>query len=252
MGSIENAFCILEVVTEHQNNGLIFQDILTMINLPKSSTHRILKELTRLNCLVYDEQTKRYKGSLKLSRLGAAVIQNIDLRSLTLPFIQQINETTGHNCHMGLLDGHKGVYLHKIESKGYGIRLYSEVGKSFPLHCTGMGKAILAFLPKSEVAEILKGTLTAFTEKTIVNPEKINKQLKQIRKQRYALDREEITRGLMCVAAPLFDHKDRVIAAVSTTFPSFIETEKGIDKEREAVLLCASQINAALAGNDLS
>ena len=251
MSSIENAFCILEIVTDHQDSGLTFQNILNRVNLPKSSTHRTLKELARLKCLTYDEQTKRYKGGLKLSRLGAAVVQNIDLRVLTLPFIHQMNETTGHNCHMGLLDGLSGVYIHKIESKGTGIRLYSEVGKSFPLHCTGIGKAILAFMPKSEVSKILHGKLLAFTDKTIVDPDKLTIELEEIRKQGYALDREEITRGLMCVAAPVFNHRDQVIAAVSNTFPSVLESEKGIDKEREAVLHCANQINATLAESGL-
>ena len=248
MSAIENAFRILEAVVEHQDNGLAFQDIITLVDLPKSSTHRTVKELTRLGYLLYDEQTKRYRGSLKLSRLGAAVVENIDLRSLTLPFLQQLHETTAHNCHLGLLDGQQGVYLHKIESKGYGIRLFSEVGKSFPLHCTGMGKAILSFLSEPVVADILKGELHAYTEKTITDADKIVKELKRIRERGYAIDREEITRGLMCVAAPVFDQNGQVIAAVSATFPSFIEKELGIDKELSAVRRCAEQINGALAG----
>jgi IclR family KDG regulon transcriptional repressor len=251
MSSIKNAFRILEVVTEHQDSGLTFQNILNRVDLPKSSTHRTLKELVSRNCLFYDEQTKRYRGSLRLSRLGAAVVQNIDLRGLTLPFIHQMSETTGHNCHMGLLDSRSGVYIHKIESKGTGISLYSQVGKSFPLYCTGLGKAMLAFLPKSEVTDILKGELKAYTEKTIVDPDKIIKELAKIRKQGYALDREEITRGLMCVAAPIFNNEGKVIAAVSNTFLCFIESERGIDKELEAVLHCAGQVNAALAGSSL-
>ncbi len=248
MSAIENAFRIIETVVEHQDNGLAFKDIIKSVDLAKSSTHRTLKELNRLGYLLYDGQTKRYRGSLKLSRLGAAVVESIDLRGLTLPFMQQLHEATAHICHFGLLDGRQGVYLHKIESKGHGIRLFSEVGKSFPLHCTAMGKTILAFLPEPAAAGILKGELHAYTDKTITDAGKIVKEFKRIRERGYALDREEITRGLMCVAAPVFDRNGQVIAAVSATFPSFIEKELGLDKELSAVRRCAEQINEALAG----
>ena len=80
------------------------------------------------------------------------------------PHLQELNRETKHTCHPGILDGEVGVYLDKFESHDYGIKLFSEMGKSFPLYCTGLGKALLAFADADDVVGAISTTFPSYVE----------------------------------------------------------------------------------------
>ena len=248
MDTLEKAFRIIEEIVANQQRGVLFSEISFHLELPKSSTHRILNRLVRMGYLIFDQNTKRYRGSLRLSKLGAAVIENSDLRDLIIPFLQRLHQATGHICNLGIISEGRGIFLHKIEPKSYSIRLYSEIGKDFPLHCTGMGKILLAFLEPAERKKILSGTLARYTENTMTDAKALLKKLGEVKKCGYAVDREEITRGIMCVAAPVRDMNKDVIASISVTFPSYLEKERGLSQEIEAVKHCSEEIYRAMGG----
>jgi DNA-binding IclR family transcriptional regulator len=142
-----------------------------------------------------------------------------------------------------------GVYLDKIESpRAFGIRLHSAVGGTFPLHCTGMGKVLLAFMDPGERRTVMSGALESFTPNTITRAGSLERELVKVRRRGFAVDREEITRGIMCVAAPVADGEARVLAAISVTFPAYIDKDRGIAAEVAAVTRCASAITHQLTG----
>jgi DNA-binding IclR family transcriptional regulator len=138
--------------------------------------------------------------------------------------------------------------LDKIEPRTYGIRLFSAIGKDFPLHCTAMGKTLLAFSEQELKSQVLSGKLDSFTEYTITDPTILAEELEKIRKNGYAIDREEITRGIVCVAAPIINHKKEVVASISVTFLSYLSNERGVNQEIEAVINCANQITQETGG----
>ncbi len=245
MSSPERIFGILETVVFHQDTGLTFAEVVSKSGYAKSSVHRILKELIALGYMNFNPETKRYRAGLKLATLGANVLTNFDLRDHVHPQLLALHKETEHTCHMGIKNGDMGVYLDKLEAKDYGIKLFSAVGKNFPLHCTAMGKVLLAYSPVEEMTRILARGLTAFTEKTITGPELLLNEFTEIRRLGYAVDREEITRGLMCIAAPVFGSDGNIVCALSITFPSYIYAERGIDAEVEAIL----KHTAAVSGN---
>ena len=250
MSSLEKSFLVLEQVVARQDTGLSFSEIVFSNNFPKSSVHRILKILLTTGYLVYEEESKKYRGGLKLARLGAKVIENFDLRNIIRPHLQKLHEDTGHTCHVGIENDGRGVYLDKIESRDYGIRLFSEIGKDFPLHCTGLGKVLLAYLPQSRQIQIInEKNLVAFTDKTLTEPDKLIEELIKIKKNGYALDMEEITRGIMCVAAPIINFNQQIIAGISVTFPSFVAKENGLKKEIQAVTKYSKDISALLGAD---
>ena len=248
MNTIEKAFFILERVLAHQDSGLSFSEIVKTNNLPKSSVHRILNLLVDMGYLVFDQNTKKYRGSLKIAKLGALVIENTDLQTVARPYLQRLHEMTGHTCHLGIINGTRGVYLDKIEPRTYGIRLFSAIGKDFPLHCTAMGKTLLAFSETALKSQILTGKLDSFTEYTITDPTILADELEKIRKDGYAIDREEITIGIVCVAAPIINRKAEVVASVSVTFLSYLANERGMNQEIEAVINCANQMTQETGG----
>ena len=249
MSTVEKAFQIIEQVVSHQEKGLLFSDVVSKTALPKASTHRILKSLVRLGYLRFEEETGRYFGDLKLSFLGSEVTSHFDLKHYVRPHLLKLQAETKHPCHLGIRSGNVGVYLDKIESPTpFGIKLFSGVGRSFPLHCTAMGKVLLAFLDPRKRKEILPAKLEPFTLNTIAEPAALERELKKVRRCGYAVDREEITRGIMCVAAPVSGPEGDIVAAISVTFPAYIEKEPGIAKEIGAVTRCASAVTALLKG----
>lgn len=246
MSTLQKAFTIVETVVSHQSGGMTFAEIVAATGTPKASAHRILKELVSIRMLSFNAQTARYRGSLKLASLGGEVTANFDLRILVHPHLQKLHEETRHTANLAVLDGDQGVYVDKIEATDYGIRLFSSVGRRFSLHCTGLGKALLAHQPEEMRRRILTLPLESATSKTITDPALVEEELARVRGQGYALDREEITRGVVCVAAPIFGSPNEVVGAVSIAFPSYIDSDRGIEPEIEAIQRYAGDISGIL------
>ena len=245
MNPIQKIFAILETVVSNQENGLTFAATVAGTGLPKASVHRILKGITDLGYLNFNSETKRYRGALKLAALGAEVVSNFDLRKLVHPQLMRLQRETSHTSNMAIKNGAAGIYVDKIESQDYGLKLISEIGKSFPLYCTALGKVLLAYSPASEADPILKKKLKHYTENTITDPQELKKELKQIKKQGYAIDREEVTRGIMCVAAPIFGIGGKLVCSISVAFPSYINSDRGIELEIDAVMRHAAAISGS-------
>ena len=247
MNPLHKVFAIIEAVVAGQDKGVTYSEIVAARNLPKSSVHRILKDLTEIGYLNFNPETKKYYGSFRLAALGAEIMGQFQLREHIRPFLLSLHQETEHTTNLGILDGMVGVFVDKIESRDFGIKLFSEIGKTFPLHCTGLGKSLLAFSGDGLVEEFLKTELEAITDKTITDPGVFRQELVSIREKGYALDDEEITRGILCLAAPVFGFDGKVICAVSITFPAYINEDRGIGPEIEAIKKCARQISDSLS-----
>ena len=235
MSALGKGFHILGTVTAARD-GLTFGDIVEKTELPKASAHRLLKEMVAISALTFDTVSRRYRGGLLLARLGASVTEDYDLRRIARPHLQAIHEATGHVTTLGILTDGTGTYLDKIEPDDFGIRLHSEVGKTFPLHCTAMGKVMLAYSDASTIRRVTGRKLESYTERTITDAKKLRSELQQIADNGYAIDNEEITRGLVCVAAPIFGLDGKIIGAMSCTCPSYRYEESGFDSEIRAVV----------------
>lgn len=246
MSTLSKAFTIVETIVSRQAAGMTFAEIVAATGTPKASAHRILKELVAMGVLTFASNSARYRGSLKLACMGCEVTANLDLRTLAHSHLQSLHEATHHTATLGIRDGDAGVYVDKIETQDYGIKLFSEVGKRFPLHCTALGKALLAHAKEEDRERVLARPLQGITSKTIIDPVKLREELASVRREGIALDREEITRGVMCVAAPIFGSPDNVVGAVSIAFPSYINSDRSIDPEIEAVRRHALAISGVL------
>lgn len=246
MNPLSKVFTIIETVISRQDKGATYTEITRDSDLPKSSVHRILKDLSDLGYLNFNSTSKRYYGSLRLAALGAEVIANFKLREHVHPFLLELQQDTEHTANFGILDGLCGMFMDKVESHDFGIKLFSEIGKRFPLHCTGLGKTLLAFSPEHTLERLLLKPLKAETEMTITDPEQLREELSSIVLQGYALDREEITRGIMCVAAPIFDFDQNLMGAVSIAFPAYLNQDRTIEPEIEAIKNYSESISKSL------
>ncbi len=247
MSCLTKGFGIVELVVSHQDGGLTFSEIVAGTGYPKASVHRMLKELLDIGALRFDAETGKYRGNLKLAALGSEIIQNFDLRTHVHPFLEKLHEETGHTCALGVKDGSSGVYMDKCETAGYAIKLYSAVGKKFPLYCTALGKVLLAHCEEDERERLIARPLEKITPNTITELAALRDELAKVALQGYALDREEITRGVICVAAPLFGLESANLGAISVAFPSYINSDRGIAVEIDAVKRHATLISKSLA-----
>lgn len=220
MGALQQGFAILDAVADAGKDGLTFSQAAAASGVPKASAHRLMRELVTLGALDYQRASRRYRGGMQLARLGARVLADHDFRSVARPHLQALQAATGHVATLGILDDGDGVYIDKIDSGDFGIRLHSEIGKRFPLHCTAMGKMLLAHADRETQRRALGRKLRVFTENTISTPARLRRALDEALAQGYAVDREEITRGLICVAAPVFGADGNVEGAMSATLPA--------------------------------
>jgi DNA-binding IclR family transcriptional regulator len=239
-------FSIIETIASRQDKGVTYSEIVAALNLPKSTVHRILKDLTELGYLNFNPESKKYFGSLRLAAIGAEVMSHFQLRDYVRPHLLELHRETDHTANLAVLDGTMGVFVDKIESKDFGIKLFSEIGKTFPLHCTGLGKALLAFSSNDTLAKLLETPLKATTENTITDPEAFKRELTLIRKRGFALDNEEITRGIICIAAPVFGFKGDLVCSISITFPAYIRDDRGIEPEIAAIKKYANLISGSM------
>lgn len=247
MNPLHKVFSILETVVASQSEGATYSDIIKDSNLPKSTVHRLLKDLAQLGYLTYDSGTKRYFGSLKLAALGGEVMAHFRLSAYVHPYLMDLHLETGHTTNLGIRNGTVGVFADKIQSKDFGIKLFSEIGKAFPLHSTGLGKILLAFSTEKIFSKLLSQPLEAYTDRTITDPQLLQAELSLIREQGYAFDNEEITKGIKCVAAPVFGFNQELLGAISIAFLAAIENERSLDKEISAILKYAALISKSLS-----
>ena len=246
MNPLDKIFTVIETVVANQVTGLTFSEVAVECGLPKASVHRTLKGLVELGYLTYNPESKKYRGGLRLGALGSEVMVHFQLRDHAHPHLLEMQRRMGHTCNMGIKEGDTGIYIDKVESQDYGIKLQSEIGRSFPLHCTGLGKCLLAWASDREVESVLSRPLKKYNENTIIDPPRVRRKLEEVREAGFAVDHEEITRGIMCVAAPVFGVGNNVIAAISMTFPVYVFSERGIESEIKAILSYAEEIGVAI------
>lgn len=189
------------------------------LHLAKSTVYRLLQTLAGRDYVVQDPATGRYRLGLRLLELGAIVSDHLTIRTVTQPHLQRLMEETKETVHLGLLEGREVVYADKIESPQT-IRMYSRVGRQSPLHCTALGKALLAYQPEQALQDLLRADLRRYTSRTITAPGRLRAELRRVRQEGYALDNEEFEEGLRCIAAPIRDHAEAVVASVGIAGPA--------------------------------
>ena len=225
--SIDRALQVLELFSlEKPEWGVT--EISKVLNIYKSNVHNVLTTLAERSFVKKDSKTDKYKLGIKFFELGSVVIKNMDLRKIAHPHIEKLSKEFNETVHLGVLDEGRVVSIEREESNK-GLCSHIEIGKRTPLHCTAVGKAIMAYLSENEINLIIKEKgLEKFTENTITNKEKLEKEFKKIREQGYAVDNMEHEEGVRCVAGPIRDYTGKVIASMSISGPAFRINESNI------------------------
>lgn len=225
-----------------------FVDLLRDTGMPKATLHRMLGALMAHRLVAIDPRDQTYVVGLRALEMAQRAWAGMDLRRAAAEDIRWLGEKTGDTVHLAVLDGSEVVYIDKVESR-QPIRMFSAVGKRGPLYCTGVGKAMAAFLEdgaRTRMAERL--LMKRFTANTFTTRGAFLRHLDEIRERGYALDMEEHELGIRCAAAPIFDHRGEVIGGVSVTAPSFRLTPERLEKIAPFVVQAARRITQKLGG----
>jgi IclR family KDG regulon transcriptional repressor len=215
------------------------------LRLAKSTVYRLLQTLVSHGYVVQDPATGRYHLGLKFLELGSLVSNRLSIPTIARPHLQRLMEATNETVHLGLLEGHEVVYADKIECSQT-IRMYSRVGRRSPLHCTALGKALLAYQPEEALREVLCAGLQRQTARTITTARALRAELKQVREAGHASDNEEFEEGLRCLAAPVRDHRDAVVASVGIAGPAVRFEPERLPELIKLVQETAEAVSAAL------
>jgi DNA-binding IclR family transcriptional regulator len=199
------------------DDAVALAELARRTGIHKATTHRLCKELVALRLL--DKSPSGYRLSGGLFEMGMRASVERSLLELAIPFLQDLYERTHETVHLGIREGSEVVYIAKIGGHRQ-ARSPSRIGGRMPLHCTAIGKVLLAYGDADVRRNVLAGPLERRTPHTIIAPGTLARALTSVRRSGVAFEREESALGITCIAVPVFSAAGDVVAAVSITGPT--------------------------------
>ncbi len=213
-GTVRKALNVLELVASFER-PVRFSDVLEESPYPKGTVYRMLQTLRVENMLSYDEGRQTYSLGVRLMGLAHAAWKNASLAPIAKPFLEQLVEQVGETVHIAEIDSGQVLFVDKLKATDR-FETLAEAGKVAPAFCTGVGKAMLAFMaPRRLDLALRQQAFYKYTPSTHTSVDGLMKELNQIRKNGIAFDREEHEPGIISIAAPILSDNGRVLGAVS-------------------------------------
>ncbi|MDR1914972.1 MAG: IclR family transcriptional regulator [Synergistaceae bacterium] len=214
--SVERAMILLNIMAAERSD-MSLTDISRQSGWPKSTVYGLLSTLRDYRFAEQSAETGHYRLGARLFELGNVVAKSWDVCAIAKPHLRRLCESVGETVHLAMESDGEVLYLDKVEPKQL-IRIVSEVGGRLPMHCSGLGKVLLAYMNEAEVMQVAeKRGLTQMTPRTITSLPKLFEELEKVRSQGYCMDNGEIMNNLRCVAAPIFDVYGAARYAVSVS-----------------------------------
>ncbi len=215
-GTVGKALDVLEAVASFAK-PVRFTELLALGHWPKATLYRLLQTLTNQRMLAHDPATNTYSLGVRLIRLAHGAWRQASLAPIAAPFIDQLSAEIGETVHLAQLDHGQVLYVDKRNALKP-IDMFSDAGKVGPAYCTGVGKAMLAYLPQDDLETALKQqSFHPHTDHTLASPERLKADLCEIRSSGISFDRQEHELSIICVAVPILDRSERPLGAISVT-----------------------------------
>ncbi|HCC34678.1 MAG TPA: IclR family transcriptional regulator [Ruminococcaceae bacterium] len=243
--SVGRALLIVELLAEAKRE-MSLTEISKKMGWPKSTVHGLISTMRDFQIVEQSTATGRYKLGVRLFELGNIVSRSWDVSAAAKPYMQALNAALGEMVQLATERDGEVLYLDKYESNRM-IRIVSDIGMRLPMHCSGLGKVLLAYKSDAEVKRIIsqKG-LKRMTSRTICGAEELAKELKKVRAQGYAMDDREIMEGLRCVAVPIFDVSSQAAYALSVSGLYSVMQGDYLEKVIRQVKKAAESISAEM------
>lgn len=244
--SLDRALSILERLAEA--DGMTLTDLAQSVGLAPSTTHRLLTTLQQRRFADFDEEYGVWVIGVGAFNVGNAFLRNRRIVSLGRPVMRRLMEDVGETVNLAVEDQNELVYVTQFESHAP-MRAFFRPGRRAPMHASAVGKAMLAEMDDATVTELLhrKG-MPRFTDKTLIDPAALRAELVRVRERGWAVDDEEHTVGMRCVAATIHNEHAEVIAGVSLSGPSVRVTETRLGELGARVVKAANEITEQIGG----
>jgi DNA-binding IclR family transcriptional regulator len=242
-GTVAKALAVMDDIAA-AGRPVRFTELLDRSPYPKATLYRFVQVLTKQGMLQFDPDRQTYAPGLRLVRLAHAAWQSSALAPVARPHLDALSDAVGETVHLAQLDGAQVLYVDKRNAV-QPVEMFSAAGKIGPAYCTGVGKAMLAFLPEPELSEaIAQQSFHPFTRATLVTPGALRADLAEIRARGHAFDREEHEPGIICIAHPVLTRADRVLGAISITSTTARTTLAGLEAHVPRLRAAAEAIAA--------
>jgi DNA-binding IclR family transcriptional regulator len=242
-GTVGKALDVLDQVAAF-GRPVRFSELLASSPYPKATLFRFLQTLVSQGMLALDPETSTYALGVRLVRLAHAAWKQSSLAPVARPLIDALSAEMGETVHLAQLDGAHVLYVDKRNAR-VPIEMFSQAGKVGPAYCTGVGKAMLAFLDETLLARLLpQMSFHRYTPRTLTSAEALVSELAAVRRAGHAFDREEHEPGIICVAAPILSSQGRVLGALSLTSSTSRTSLAALDTVAPRVKATAERIAA--------
>jgi len=242
--SLSRGLKILMLLSQ-EHKGMGTTELAGKLGVDKSSASRLLHTLAKYGFAEQDPTTARFRLGPQVLTLGRHLLNRISLRDSARAYLHQLVDQTGECAHLAILTNGQALYIDQVESTA-ALRVESEIGTLSPLYCTALGKVFLAF---DSVPIPTEADMQAYTQRTITDSATLQAQIEHIRQRGYAIDDEEYNYGVRCVAAPVYDHDQRLVGAIGISGPAGRITLETIDQVGDTVLTTAQTLSARLGYN---
>lgn len=226
---LQQAVDVLDCFTG-ENSNLSLADLNTMLEIPKSTIHRIVISLLDAGVLYYDQKSQQYSLGTKVLRWGGSFLNRLKIQDIVRSYLEDFRDQTGETATLTVLVGTKRMYLTQVESNSE-MRMSVELGKLLPLYAGANGKVILAFLEQRLFDQVIsEQSLQSLTETTITNKDELKEELQRIKEDGFAVSHGERVSGSVSVAAPLFSISGELVGSIGLSGPANRFT---VEKARE-------------------
>lgn len=241
--SIGRAFAILQEVARNRE-GIGLADLSKRVGLHNSTTFHLVKTMVALGYIRQMRDTKRYRIGRPLFALAAGCLDEIEMVSLATPVLEQLSRDTGESSHFAIRMGDSVVVIARTSGPG-AFQLADRVGVVRPAHCTALGKVILAALrPEQLERHLERSELKPFTAKSITEPDRVRREIEDIRRSGIAFDDGEFDAEVRCVAVPVRDFTGQIIGAIGISGPVWRLSIQALQTHGRAVREAAAKLSA--------
>jgi IclR family KDG regulon transcriptional repressor len=242
-GTVGKALDVLDMVAA-AGHPVRFTELLATAAYPKATLYRLIQTLTHQGMLSYDPDRQTYALGVRLVRLAHTAWSTSSLAPIARPYLDELSAETGGTIHLAQMDNGQVLYVDK-RNAAKPVEMFAQAGKVGPAYCTGVGKAMLAFVSDEALDRALqRQSFHRFTPHTLDTPGKLRAELEAIRGRGHAFDREEHEPGIICCAVPILTRTGRVIGALSVTSTTARTTIDALESGAQRIKDTAARIAA--------
>jgi DNA-binding IclR family transcriptional regulator len=245
--AVHRALSLIEVVGARPD-GITLAQVTRETNLHPSTAFHLLQTMVALGFVTKDRTTKTYRLGPKVFHFASSDTRERQLTEIATPFLEVLARRTSEGASLAIRENDRAVIIARVDGSGR-LRVVDRIGDADPLYCTAVGKVLLAFLPQKEQHILLaRLRLQPKTPKTITTRAGLEKEIRRIRANGYAVDDEELALGVRCLAAPVFKAPEEVAAAIAVRGPAIHFTRSRIPTLAKNIVAASRHLSRRLSG----